>query len=228
MKDVAAIDIETTGLTPGIHGIIQIAVVRGQLSDILAGNIGPIKNYKILPVTGCKIDPVAAQINGFSYEAWAAADIKKSFWDIIPELLEDLDGVIPLGWNPAFDKGFIERELADCGAAPNWDYHLIDVSNFALPLLLAGKVESLSMSKVGPYVGVPNTGEHDAVVDVRRALAILPKLWAMQMSMPLDPELCNRTIETRPVPYRRCVLPQGHRGVHAGPACPECGKTQED
>lgn len=177
MKDVAAIDIETTGLTPGVHGIIQVAIVRGQLSDFLAGKIGPIKNYKIMPHIGVRVDPIAAQINGYSREAWLSAGVHKTLWDIVQPLLEDLDGAIPLGWNPAFDKGFIQHELVDCGAAPGWDYHLIDVSNFALPLLLAGKVESLSMSKVGPYVGVPNTGEHDAVVDVERTLAILQKLW---------------------------------------------------
>ncbi len=177
MKDVVAIDIETTGLNPEVHGITQIALVRGQLADFLKGYVKPIKNYIIMPPK-CEINDYAAKITGFTREKWANRGAV-SFEKIHKELLEDIADATPLGWNPAFDKGFITHTLRhECGGAiPHWDYHLIDVSNFALPLLMRGEIQSLSMSAVGPYVGVSNEGEHDAVVDVRRTLEILPRLW---------------------------------------------------
>lgn len=56
-------DIETGGLTPGVHPIIQLAAlkeVKGEVVDEI--------NIKIRPYKGCKISPKALEVNGITVE----------------------------------------------------------------------------------------------------------------------------------------------------------------
>jgi DNA polymerase III epsilon subunit-like protein len=47
---------------------------------------------------------------------------------------------------------------------------------FAWPLCVAGKIRSVSLGKVCDHLGISNAGEHTAMADVERAIAVYERL----------------------------------------------------
>lgn len=105
------IDLETFGLDPYDHAVIDIAMI----STTRKGEI--IKEYssKILP---SKLDievadPEAIKINGFKKELWTlytGAKLKKTVNDEINDLFKG-EKYIPIGWNIGFDLSFLRSKF---------------------------------------------------------------------------------------------------------------------
>lgn len=97
----AVIDVETTGLSPARHRIVEIAVVQ---TDV-RGN--PLKEWST------RINPQgpvgATHIHGIT-----AADVKNSpeFAAVIPHLISQLQGRVIVAHNASFDVAFLAQEFA--------------------------------------------------------------------------------------------------------------------
>lgn len=152
MGSLVYLDIETTGLEPMLHDVVEIA---------WAVKAGDIKTF-VPEHNLAYADPAALRINGYFERG-----LDRRTDDTLPlrhELIRDLQGATIVGSNPAFDTAFLRRRI---GYAP-WHHRLIDVSNVSMmvfdwtrPRGLADIVEELRA--LGYTIPAP---DHTAAGDV--------------------------------------------------------------
>jgi DNA polymerase III epsilon subunit-like protein len=165
MRDLAFIDVETTGLAPE-SSVVEIAVFRTSPDRMFRFFEEEVKVWKIMPPKDCHIEEQALAINGFSRELWKGSPL----FDVAQlEFTELLHNAIVAGWNVKFDLGMLEGEYRRMGTEQMpWHYHALDVMTFMMPLYFQSKVTSLSLHAACDYFGVSNKGEHGAKADVLR------------------------------------------------------------
>ncbi len=97
----ASIDTETTGTNAQADRVIEVGIVLFQ-----SGQVVEKKNWLINP--GRPIPPDATKVHGIT-----DADVadKPSFAEVMPEIVEALQGALPLAYNADFDRGFLLEEL---------------------------------------------------------------------------------------------------------------------
>lgn len=172
-RNLIFVDLETTGLDPEQHEIIEIAclVVDGETFVVK-------KQYeeKIKPIHLETANPNSLQVNGYSDEEWREA---KSLFDVLKEVNQLTPGGILVGWNVSFDWGFLERGFKYLGMLPQFDYHRIDVMSIAYAKVYSQKeIRELGMRKIAPHLGI-NLQErkpHRAAEDVQACFEIFKKL----------------------------------------------------
>ena len=183
MLDLLFIDCETTGLDPDIHEIVEFAMIRltldqaMKMSDLIIREA--IKDIYVAPRHIQTASEYALKINGYDKAEWKERGARP-WGDVIQEISKVALDTLPVGWNVDFDLDFVRHECRKHGVAqPAWDYHKVDLANFAFPLYALGKIESLSMSKVGPYLGVENKNAHRADSDVITSIMIFRRMVQM-------------------------------------------------
>lgn len=105
-RPLAAIDVETTGFTPGPDRVVEVAVVRirpdGRVEDRWESLINPQR------------DVGPTHIHHITDTMAAGAPV---FADVAGELLARLDGAVVVAHNARFDSAFIANELTVAGIA---------------------------------------------------------------------------------------------------------------
>jgi len=168
---LAFIDVETTGLDPAQHDIVELAVVRvdARTLEVLAEH-----HTRITPERLAAAEPEALALCGFSPRAWARA---------VP-LRDALHAVVPLcehatlaGHNVAFDASFLAAAFERTGLPhPVVHHRRIDTEILAWPLLACGAVESLSLDALAQYFGLRRPMPHRALADAYCSLEIARRL----------------------------------------------------
>ncbi len=167
MRPLAFIDLETTGLNPAKHEILEVGVI---VADPRTLEIRGMLDVRVRPGRIEDADPVALGINGWSAEAWKDAVPLDIAMVRIKPLLE---GALLAGHNVAFDRGFLDAAWRSTGVVPpKMDHLLLDTATLAWPLLALGLVESLSLDPVCRQLGIDVTNPHRALPDARRSLEV--------------------------------------------------------
>jgi DNA polymerase III epsilon subunit-like protein len=158
-KLVAFLDCETTGLNPGEHEVIEVAILR---SD------GLTYTTKIKPEHIATAHPKALQVNGYNEEEWKDAPRMK---DVIETLVGVLKNCVVVGHNVQFDMGFVkhateeylgEKELRQL------PYSWVDTVTLAFEHLAPCGMLSLKLDNICSFLGVSNAGNHRALADALR------------------------------------------------------------
>ena len=163
----AVVDVETSGLSPARHRILQVAVidVRGD------GTIVDEWSTLVRP-SWWRVGP--RHIHGLTVRrVWRAP----RFADVAPELVSRIQGRVIVGHNVAFDWAFLERGLGRAGHRP-----------YAEPLRMCTlelsraldpeRVASHRLAEVCRRHGVALERAHDALADARATAQLLPHLLA--------------------------------------------------
>lgn len=145
---IAIIDVETTGLSPTKHEIIELGIV---IFDSKTFEILEEWNTKVKPLFPENIDPKAAALNGFNEEEWKDAP------DIIPVLMEFIEKTtdcIFLAYNINFDWSFIEYQLNKYEMKHQLAPHKICLMSLAFGKVPHDKVFSWSLRTICSYLGI--------------------------------------------------------------------------
>lgn len=178
---LCAVDVETTGVIPGFHDLIQLAILP------LNSQIKPSKTAKpfylnLTPIRPENIDPQACKINRLkraelisnSIDAFKAADM---FDDWFEKLNLPLAGnshkkIQPLWSNGGFDKSFLIEWLGLEHYNHYFHFHERDTQEFALSIndRFDFHNERLPFPKVGlgyltNALDIINDNPHDALSD---------------------------------------------------------------
>ena len=158
-KPLVFVDVETTGLDPNIHEIIEIAILPLE---------GPVWETKIKPEHIEKASPKALEINGYRDhpEDWGSAPL---FHEIAPEIATRLKNTMIAGQNTNFDMGFIQslskrHDIPLKGVAYSW----VDTVTLAYEHLVPLGIPDLKLQSICDFLGIPNEGQHTAAADVYR------------------------------------------------------------
>ena len=175
---LAFIDLETTGLDPEKHEIIEIGLVLAEQSVTPDGKIS-LKvtdefEVKVKPEHIGNANPEGLKICHYSEEGWAsAADLKKS----LEILSEKTVGAIMVGHNVAFDYAFLENSFSRTGVENKMHYHKLDTISIAFAKLYGHQdVEKLSLRALCEYLKIENKKAHTALSDARATYEIFEKL----------------------------------------------------
>lgn len=171
LKALAFVDLETTGLDPSRHDILEVAVIR-----VDARSFEVLAEYHTL-VTPERLDdaqPEALAICGFSKAAWTNA---RPLRDALLAVAPLLEGALVAGHNVGFDWAFLEAGCRRAGLAlPRVDYHRLDTASLAWPLVASGELPSLSLDSVATFFGLDRPRPHRALADARCSLEIARRL----------------------------------------------------
>jgi DNA polymerase III epsilon subunit family exonuclease len=161
-KPLAFIDVETTGLTPELHEVIEVAV-------ILQRQDGTIDEWstKVRPTRLEVAEPKALEVNGYAAhpEKWADAP---TFDQIADDLARRLGGAILVGHNVDFDFAFLREAFRRCGSTFQMPHRKLDTYTLAYEHLAPKGLDSLSLHAVCAFLKISNEDSHTALVDARR------------------------------------------------------------
>ena len=165
MRDLAFVDVETSGLDSEVDRVIEICALR---TDPKAEIVQRVVHYRINPAPDFEISAEVAELNGYDRALWKETGVAMSF------ALEAVAGVIEgakmAGFNPEFDKRFMRAEARRLYMKIDFaDYHTLDVSSLFQPLVDAGLIEGVSLRHVNKLLGRPEQ-THRADADVRDEL----------------------------------------------------------
>ena len=163
-KPLAFIDIETTGLNPSLHEIIEISIIK------VCPKHG-MTNYtsKITPVHIQLADARALEINGYNAKDWKGAPDAEMVMSRVSEMIS---GCILVGHNVRFDEEFLSETLHRHGMRCRYDRRMIDTVTLALEHL--HHLESVSMDSIRKYFGWQEG--HRARIDVLQTYVLYKRL----------------------------------------------------
>jgi Exonuclease len=117
MRPLVAVDLETTGLDPFYHDIIEVGVVSlaGELTFSLPFDLG-------------KADHEALEVNGWGKRPFP--EQQSTAW-AVGMLADVLDDAHIIGKNPQFDAAFLEALFRRRGMKPTWHHRLVDIGAMA-------------------------------------------------------------------------------------------------
>ena len=162
LKDVkfAVLDTETTGLSPATGGkICELAISISQ-------NGQKIEEFSTLLNPQMPMHPEVIAIHGITNEMVKDAPV---FADIVPQLLDLLDGCVLVAHNADFDLSFLRGEMEHCGLHfPN--YPILDTLKLARK---NGCFARNNLGMIATTLGIDAAGAHRALADVRMTEKVL-------------------------------------------------------
>jgi DNA polymerase-3 subunit epsilon len=161
-------DLETTGLDPDFHEIIEIGAI---ICDSESLEIMTEIDVKVVPEHIEWATPISLSINGYSPDLWDDAILLS---DAI-QLYEQLgSGAIFTGHNVCFDFRFYVSALKKLNRTSKLDYHRLDIGSMAFPLI---QPPVFNLDKIALIVGSqPEQAPHRAINGARKEYEVLCKL----------------------------------------------------
>ena len=163
------LDVETTGLDPEHHEIVEVGLVEVE-ADLGLHEVGWTQ-LRMRPEHPERIDPEAAAVNGYTADGWADSVSQVEGLTRIRPLLE---GAVLGGHHVAFDRAFVLNAYRRAGLEPpTLSRRTLDTTSIGAPLVLRGQAAGFSLDELAAAVGLlPRTGPHRALDDARRSLHV--------------------------------------------------------
>lgn len=166
-EHIAFLDLETTGLDPARHDIIEIGLVLVSAKTL---TIVQQHSVRVRPERLEQAEAEALAINGYDERAWKDA---VSLREALEELAPLIEGTLVAGHNVGFDWSFLEAGFKRASLPlPEVDYHRLDTASLAWPLHSNHDTTSLSLSEVCRYLGIYRPSPHRALDDARCAYEV--------------------------------------------------------
>lgn len=171
----AFIDVETSGLNPDIHEIIEIGCLIVTQNE--AGNYVIEKEVELkVQMTRPELaEPAALRVNGYDAAAWM-------FAYTMPQALEALNketkDTVFVAHNVAFDWSFVDKAYRDAGMEHGFHYHKIDTLSIAFAKLRGTDAKHLSLRALCERFAITNERAHTALADCRATFEVFKKLMA--------------------------------------------------
>lgn len=173
-KNIAFVDIETTGFNPESQEIIEIGCVIVKQNDGALGEIIDEFELKIKPEKLENADPEALSINGYNEAEWLFASNLEQAMTVFADKTKEC---IFAAHNVAFDWSFIAKAFATTGVENKMFYAKIDTISFALAKLHKDPaVTRYNLGSLCERFGITNDRAHTALADTRATVEMYRKL----------------------------------------------------
>lgn len=178
IEDILAfVDTETSGLTPGVHRVLEVATI---LTD-LDGKELDCFEAKIQVPPDHAVSPEAAAVNGYDPELWARLAVPfERYAAFLKRNIPYGHVAVPVGHNVGFDRRMIHESHYGKAFCP-LSYHLIDTVSLAGALRAAGIIDvpNLKLGTVTAALGIEHSAAHRAMSDCEAARAIYDRVTYM-------------------------------------------------
>jgi DNA polymerase III epsilon subunit-like protein len=149
MSKIAIVDVETTGLDPRHHEIIEIGMV---VFDSRTFEITELFEVKIKPERIEDSMPKALAVNGYNEEEW---ENSASLHDAMLMLAEKSEGAMFCAHNMIFDWMFLSEAENKTGVELPFERHKLDLLTLAWSKTPHAKVHSWSLLTICTYLRIP-------------------------------------------------------------------------
>ena len=146
-------DTETTGLDRQKDEPIEIAGLRYEYPSWEPCGVF----YKLVHPTMRRVDPTAAEVNGYTPMAWMGAERMTA--ELIDELIEFTVGCHWVGSMPQFDFDILDAQRRRLYPSRPWSlasHRLIDVGSLGAPLMFGGHTEKGGLDAICKVLGIPS------------------------------------------------------------------------
>lgn len=174
MGHLVAVDLETSGLDPEVHEIIEVGLVYMQHVD----DIEIVQEVEFsLPFDVKQANPEALQINGWSpsspnhraFPEFLSTDEACKF---LAELLDDahLIGKNPGSFDSLFLKEFFKRHTGwKYGVKPMWHHRMVDVGTLTMGRFRLEDPPNTETVERATGIKIPEGQRHTALADAKWA-----------------------------------------------------------
>lgn len=176
--NLAFIDLETTGLDPEKHEILEIGCLIARQKE--RSGKGPLVEkieefeIKVKPEHINTADPEALRICGYIEAEWIFA---VNLTQAIKKLVEKTKGAIMVGHNVAFDWVFLEKAFKKTGIDSQMHYHKIDTITLSFAKLYDNPdAQKFSLRALCELLDVKNEKAHTALSDIKATFEVYKKL----------------------------------------------------
>jgi DNA polymerase III epsilon subunit-like protein len=171
---LAFVDVETTGLVPGYHEMIDLGMVVTDLD----GNVLDTLFVRTMPLHPERLSPGAAAVNGFSVERWerlGAVSPSEAVAELVRfhrRVAGDRNALL-VAFNSQFDAAFLDHLFRADGRTWRELYHyfVLDVPSMAWSQGLRELTGNALARRLGipdePRVADEHTGVRGAMLNVR-------------------------------------------------------------
>ncbi len=167
-RPIIITDVETTGLDPRYHEIVEIGAINvdADLNELARFDL------KVRPIFLDRAEPIALAVNGYNEKDWAEA---VSYYNAASQFRDfSAEGVLA-AWNITFEYNFLDQMFRDTRVVNMMDYHRIDLPSIAWAFL-PGRTK-LSLDSVGEYFGLaPEQKPHRGIRGAEYELNVLRHL----------------------------------------------------
>jgi DNA polymerase III subunit alpha, Gram-positive type len=156
---IVFLDVETTGLNPHVHEIIEIgAVIARPPFEVIEASF----SRKVKPENLAVASPEALRVNGYNEDEWRVAVSAKAAFC---ELFGFGERKMWAAHNSDFDMRFISAGFHRCGLTQDGlGFYRWDTMTMAWALLPPGSVANYRLSTIAEYLDIPReAGRHEAV-----------------------------------------------------------------
>lgn len=159
----AVLDVETTGATPGVDNLTEVAVT------VVEGG-RPLAHLQSLVHTDRPIPPAIVALTGISNKLVAGAPTARIVMERTAHLLE---GTVMVGHNVRFDRSFLSAAATAAGVTLP-EVPVLDTLALSRALL-DGEVPNHRLATLAAYLRLPPP-RHRAMADVTTTVALLHRL----------------------------------------------------
>jgi DNA polymerase III epsilon subunit-like protein len=167
------IDLETTGLNPYKHEIIEIGAIIFETND-LEPDLTVLEeiNVRVKPEHPELGEAKAYEVNGYNPVDWADA---QGIEDVLRSLHRKFMGSIFMSYNVTFDWSFIAHAYHTLGREDPFHYHHLDLMTMAWTAMPQGR--SISLKSACEYFGIePEPGVHRALNGAIKGFEVYKKI----------------------------------------------------
>jgi len=170
-RDLVFVDLETSGLNPSEHEILEVAALR--MSADLQVEKARLEK-KITMRYPERAEAKALATNGYTLHGWRqSVPVRVACVDFAKMVDDDC---IWVGHHPSFDESFLRvAYLAEGLILPSFKA-MLDTISIGWPLVMAGHFERLQLDNLCTKYGISNEGKHRAMADVQRTVRLYAKL----------------------------------------------------
>ncbi len=178
MKDLAILDLETSGINPQKHSVLEIGIVP--LDDKK-----PIFHCYVRPINICWTDFAKKNFQRFLHkwetEAVSATEALKLLEAYVSENFNNRKLTL-IGHNIGFDVSFLKKLASDAGLEeiPYFSHRAIDTHTLLFLLNMKGKIPDSALSSDGAFshfgIEVQNSLRHTALGDAAATKELFRKV----------------------------------------------------
>jgi len=173
-KNLAFLDVETTGFDPEKHEIIELACVIVKQNDGVPGEVVEEFEFKIKPEKLENAEAEALAINGYNEMEWMFAVSLEQAMKVFAEKTKDC---IFVAHNAAFDYSFIAKAFGITNIKNEMFYAKIDTLSYAYAKLGNDPTQTkFSLGALCERFGITNDRAHTALADTRATVEVYRKM----------------------------------------------------
>jgi DNA polymerase III epsilon subunit family exonuclease len=170
-----ALDIETTGLDPAVHEVIEVGCILFCFdAKKKVFRIEESFDIKIKPEQIELANPISLKVNGYTIDKWTQA---VSATVALKTISRKIKGRVMVGHNAGFDYSFMNQAFKKHMIVNTLHYHVLDTLSMAY-VTLRDNVDAtrLSLQYLCDFYGIENKKAHTALADAQATYELFVKL----------------------------------------------------